>query len=268
VSAPPEVLAIIGVRSGSRGLPDKNVLPLAGHPLLAWIVSAARRAQRVTRVIVSTDSEEYAEVARAYGAETPFLRPAALASDTATDVRYVAHALDLLEESEGYVPEIVLRLLATVPTQTPEDIDAAVDLLLEDVGATSAVVVAAARQHPEKAMRIVEVDGRRRLAPYLEGRTGVEPGARQAYVPAYVRANVVATRPAVVRGTGTLTGDAPTCYIVDGDRIVDIDAAIDLELAALIIERHQDTLPSPEWALVSERAEDLKGPRPPEEERS
>jgi CMP-N,N'-diacetyllegionaminic acid synthase len=268
VAAAPEVLAIIGVRSGSRGLPDKNVLPLAGHPLLAWIVSAARRAERVTRVVVSTDSAEYAEIARAYGAETPFLRPAALASDTAKDVDYILHALDELEASEGYVPDVVLRLLATVPTQMPEDLDAVVDLLLDDREATSAVVVAGARQHPEKAMRIVESGGRRRLAPYLEGNTGIEPGARQAYAQAYVRANVIATRPEVVRRTGTLTGDAATCHVVDSDRIVDIDAAIDLDLAALIIERHQASLPSPEWALVSRRATDLRGPYPPEEERS
>ena len=246
-----EVLAVIGVRGGSRGLPDKNVLPLAEHPLLAWIVSAARRSDRVTRVLVSTDREDYAALAREYGAETPFLRPAALATDTATDVEYVRHALDHLEEVEGYVPDVVLRLLATVPTQTPEDLDAAVDVLLVDPGASSAVVVAPSRQHPEKAMRIVVQDGRERLAPYLPDRTSVEPTARQGHEAAYVRANVVATTPQVVRSTGTLTGDAVACHVVDADRIVDIDSALDLALAELIVRGDPRRFPPPERALPS-----------------
>jgi CMP-N,N'-diacetyllegionaminic acid synthase len=246
VAASPEVLALIGVRSGSRGLPGKNLRPVAGHPLLAWIVSTALRSERVGRVIVSTDAEDHAAVARAYGAETPFLRPAELASDSAIDVEYVRHALDWLEAHEGYVPDIVLRLLATVPTQLPEDLDAVVDVLLADPAATSAVVVAAARQHPEKTMRIVEgVDGRTRLVPYLAGRGSVEPTARQSYASAYVRANVVATRPAVVRTTGTLTGDAVACHVIGEDRVVDIDTMLDLRLAELVLEQHVPRIPPP-----------------------
>ena len=260
MSGSPEVLAVIGVRSGSKGLPDKNVLPLAGHPLLAWIVSAARRSQRVTRVVVSTDEERYAAIAREYGAETPFLRPAALASDTATDLEYVRHALDQLHDVEGYVPDVVLRLLATVPTQTPEDLDAVVDLLMGDPEASSAVVVAPARQHPEKVMRITERDGRRRLEPYLPGRTSVEPTARQAYEPAYVRANVVATTPEVVRSTGSLTGDSVACHVVLDDRIVDIDGALDLALAELIVRRDARRFPPPEPALASGASADVPGP--------
>jgi CMP-N,N'-diacetyllegionaminic acid synthase len=246
VAGSPEVLALIGVRSGSRGLPGKNLRPVAGHPLLAWIVSTALRSERVGRVIVSTDAEDHATVARAYGAETPFLRPAELASDTAIDVQYVRHALDWLEENEGYTPDIVPRLLATVPTQLPEDLDGVVDALLADPEATSAVVVAAARQHPEKTMRIAEGSGgRRRLVPYLEGRDSVEPEARQSYASAYVRANVIATRPEVVRTTGTLTGDAATCHIIGEDRVVDIDTLLDLRLAELVLEHHVPPIPPP-----------------------
>jgi len=246
VVGPPEVLALIGVRSGSRGLPGKNLRPLAGHPLLAWIVSAALRSPRVTRVIVSTDAEDHAAVARAYGAETPFLRPHELASDSAIDVQYVRHALDWLEAHEGYVPDIVLRLLATVPTQLPEDLDAVVDVLLGDPAADSAVVVAAARQHPEKAMRIVEGPaGSSRLVPYLPDRDSVEPTARQSYDAAYVRANVVATRPDVVRRTGTLTGGAVACHVIDEDRVVDIDTLLDLRLAEIVLEQHRPPIAPP-----------------------
>lgn len=231
----PEVLALIGVRAGSRGLPGKNIRPVAGHPLLAWVVSAARRATTVTRVVVSTDSEEYAAVAREYGAETPFLRPAEFASDQARDIEYVRHALDWLTTNEGYRPDVVLRLLATVPTQTADDLDAAVAALLDDSEATSAVVVAQARQHPAKAMRIEEVDGRRRLVAYIDGAGGIEPDARQAYAPAFFRANVIATRPSTIAATETLTGGAAACVVIDQDRIVDIDSEGDLLTAQALL---------------------------------
>ncbi len=244
-STVPEVLAIIGVRSGSRGLPGKNLRPLAGHPLVAWIIAAARRSDRVTRILVTTDTEELAGVARDYGAETPFLRPAELAADDSTDLEHVRHALNWLAEHEGYVPDAVVRLLATVPTQLPEDIDAAVDLLLADEAVTSAVVVAEARQHPAKTMRLVDVDGRRRPVAYLPDGPGAEPTARQAYPPAFVRANVIATRPAVVHTTGTLTGDAPVAHVIDRDRVVDIDTELDLQLAEIVLAQHRPPILEP-----------------------
>lgn len=245
MAATAEVLALVGARSGSRGLPGKNLRPLAGHPLLAWILSAALRARTVTRVVVSTDTEDLARVAREYGAATPFLRPSALAADDSSDVEYVRHALGWLAEQEGYVPDIVVRLLATVPTQSPEDIDAAVELLLGDPGATSAVVVAEARQHPAKALRIDEADGRRRLAPFLPDGPGAEPTARQSYPPAFLRANIIATRPAVVYGTGTLTGDMAIAHIIDRDRIVDIDTEVDLRVAELVLAAQRPPVPEP-----------------------
>jgi CMP-N,N'-diacetyllegionaminic acid synthase len=248
MSRPQEVLVIIGVRSGSRGLPGKNLRPLAGHPLVAWIVATALRSERVTRVLVSTDSEDLASAARDYGAETPFLRPAELATDGATDVEYVRHALAWLEEHEGYVPEVAVRLLATVPTQLPEDVDAVVALLLDDPVATSAVAVAEARQHPLKTLRIDESDGRRVLRPFFSGGAGAEPTARQAYEPAFVRANIVATRPAVVHSTGTLTGALPVAHVIERDHVVDIDTELDLLLAELVLTRHVPAIPAPERA--------------------
>jgi len=245
MGASAQVLALVGVRSGSRGLPGKNALPLAGHPLMAWIISAALRARTVDRLVVSTDSEEFAGIARAYGAETPFLRPRELAADDSTDLDYVRHALEWLEEQQGYVPDVVVRLLATVPTQLPEDIDAAVELLLADPDATAAVVVARARQHPAKAMRLVTEDGRQRVLPYLVDGSGAEPTARQSHPPAYVRANVVAARTSVIRATGTLVGDVVLGHVIDDERIVDIDSGLDLRLAELVVAALGPTLPAP-----------------------
>ena len=102
------VFALIGARSGSKGVPDKNIYPLVGHPLLAWSVACARRCGLVDRVLLSTDSEEYAEVGLRYGAEVPFLRPAELAADHSLDTDFVIHTLDWLAE-RGEEPELVVH---------------------------------------------------------------------------------------------------------------------------------------------------------------
>lgn len=240
-----DVLALIGMRSGSTGVVDKNVRPVAGRPLFAWILDAAKQADCVDRVVVSTDSERYARLAREHGAEVPVLRPVELAGETSTDVEFIVHMLDHLERTEGYVPDVVLRLLATSPLQAPDDIDRVVDLLESDQNASSAMVVAEARQHPAKALRIVEQAGVRRVVSYIGGLTdaaasgGVEPAARQRHEPAYFRANIIASRTSTIRATGTLTGDTVACHVVPQDRSIDIDAELDLEIAELLLERRR-----------------------------
>ena len=106
----PEVLAIIPARGGSKGIPRKNIRPFAGYPLIAYSIEAGLRAETVTRVIVSTDDEEIASVAREYGAEAPFLRPAEFARDDSTDLPVFTQALDWLKIHEGYEPEIMVQL--------------------------------------------------------------------------------------------------------------------------------------------------------------
>lgn len=124
-----DVLALIPARSGSKSIPHKNIREFSGKPLLAHSIEQARACPAVSRVIVSTDSEEYARIARSYGAETPFLRPAAISGDTATDLEVFQHALGWLSEHEGRVPGMCVHLRPTHPNRTPEDIERAVRLL-------------------------------------------------------------------------------------------------------------------------------------------
>mgnify|MGYP006269725145 CR=1 FL=1 len=114
-----EILAIIPARGGSKGIPRKNIRNFAGYPLVAWSIAAGLQARTVTRVVVSTDDEEIAAVARQYGAETPFLRPAELARDETPDLPVFEHALKFLEEVEGYKPEVVVQLRPTSPGAPP-----------------------------------------------------------------------------------------------------------------------------------------------------
>lgn len=132
-----EVVALVPARSGSKGVPGKNVHPLAGHPLLSWSVAAAQQSQLVDRVIVSTDSEEYAAIARSYGAETPFIRPAELAADHVGDLEVVRHTCEWLAAHENKLPELIVFLRPTTPLRDPNQIDAAVRALRASPRATS-----------------------------------------------------------------------------------------------------------------------------------
>ena len=104
-------------------LPGKNIRTLAGQPLITWAIEQAQSVKRIRRVIVSTDSEKYAQIARKYGAETPYMRPSRFATDTSPEFEYVIDLLKWLNEKENYKPDITVRLLPTVPLQKPEDID-------------------------------------------------------------------------------------------------------------------------------------------------
>ena len=118
-----QVFAIIPARSGSKGVKDKNIRPLNGFPLIAYTIAAAKLSKNINRVIVSTDSEKYAQIARQYGAETPFLRPAEFSGDKSTDIEFMQHAINWFYENEGCVPEYWVHLRVTCPLRKPEIID-------------------------------------------------------------------------------------------------------------------------------------------------
>lgn len=123
------ILAIVPARGGSKGLPGKNIRPFAGLPLIAHSLRCAKLAQSLARVIVSTDSEEIADVARQYGGDVPFLRPKELATDTSPLLPVLAHALRTIEEQEGSDYDAVLLLDPTSPARLPAEIDRASEML-------------------------------------------------------------------------------------------------------------------------------------------
>jgi CMP-N-acetylneuraminic acid synthetase len=131
-------LGLVPARGGSRSIPRKNIRPLAGRPLISHVLGAILASGAVDRVVVSTDDEEIASVARAAGAETPFRRPAELAGDEVSGIAVVEHALSWLASEEAYEPEFVLLVQPTEPFVRPEQIRAAFDLLVER-GADSAI---------------------------------------------------------------------------------------------------------------------------------
>ena len=125
------IIGLIPARSGSRTVKNKNIKLLAGYPLIAYSITASRLSTKIERTIVSTDSEEYVEIARRYGAEVPFLRPAEYATDTSTDMDFFKHLLKYIS------PDFIVHLSPTVPLRDPAVIDTAIDKIVSDQVATS-----------------------------------------------------------------------------------------------------------------------------------
>lgn len=145
-----QVLAVIPARAGSKSVPHKNIREIGGKPMMAYSIEHAKASRYINRVIVSTDSEQYAGIAREYGAEAPFLRPAEYATDTALDYDVFYHALTWLKENENYIPDMVVQLRPTYPIRRITDIDAMIELLLEHPEADSVRSMAKAAEIPYK----------------------------------------------------------------------------------------------------------------------
>ena len=142
-----KVLALIPARAGSKGVPDKNTRPLGGYPLLAWSIAACRKSKAIDRVIVSTDSPDYAALAREAGAEAPFLRPQEISGDLSTDYEFITHALDWLQE-HGDMPDYVVHMRPTTPVRTPKIIDEAIEAFMK---APDASALRSVHEMPESA---------------------------------------------------------------------------------------------------------------------
>jgi YrbI family 3-deoxy-D-manno-octulosonate 8-phosphate phosphatase len=219
-----EILALIPARGGSKGIPRKNIRNFAGHPLIAWSIAAAKQSELVTRVIVSTDDEEIASVARECGAETPFLRPAELAQDQTTDLPVFEHALQWLEENEKYRPEIVVQLRPTSPIRPKGMVDHAIRILLENDDADCVRGVVPAGQNPFKMWRFESAD--KPIKPLLEVAGIAEPynAPRQILPPVYWQTgHVDAIRVSTIRQKKSLTGDILYPLVIDPRYTVDID---------------------------------------------
>jgi N-acylneuraminate cytidylyltransferase len=146
-------LGIIPARGGSKTVPRKNIKLLGGLPLIAHSILSARAARELDRLIVSTDDDEIAAVAREYGAEVPFMRPSEYAADDTPDLPVFQHALRWLADQEGYRPEFVIHLRPTQPFRTPELIDQVVRLLRES-GADCVKSLVPVAQHPHKMWKL------------------------------------------------------------------------------------------------------------------
>lgn len=236
ISQPPKVLATVCARGGSKGVPNKNIRSVGGKPLLAYAIESALNCPAVSHLVVSTDSDEIAAVAEACGVAVPFRRPTKLASDSAAKVPAIQHAVEYVEEHEGFVPDIVADLDVGVPLRTPEDIEACVGVLIANPHLDAAVTVYEAERNPY--FNMVEFEGER-VRLVKQPAKGV--ARRQDAPPVYsVSPSVFAyRRQRLASITHLFEGQWGAC-ILPRDRTIDIDSEEDLLLVDFMLSRRRD----------------------------
>jgi N-acylneuraminate cytidylyltransferase len=241
VSAP-RAVAFVPARSGSERVPGKNVRPLAGHPLVAYAIETALQSGVFERVVCSTDSESIAEVARWYGADVPFLRPAEYATATSPDIEWLAFTLDRLDEP--YDLYAIVR--ATNPFRGPGAVRRGLERLLEIPEADSLRAVELVKQHPGKMWLLAE-DGRT-MTPLLEQShlpSAWHAGQYQALPPVYVQSSALELAWArVVPETGTREGRVVAPFFTEGYESLNVDDEEDWERAERLAASEAAALPT------------------------
>lgn len=235
----PSAVALIPARSGSERVRDKNIRPLAGHPLLAYAVATARQAGVFDRIVCSTDSGKIAEVAQRYGADVPFLRPAELATATSPDIEWITHVLEQLDEHY----ELFAIIRATNPFRGPDIVRRGFEQLLATPEADSIRAVELVKQHPGK-MWVLEGRTMRPLLDQSHFDVAWHAGQYPALPPVYVQNSALEiawTR--VVSQTGTREGKVVAPYLTEGHDGFNIDDEEDWERARRLLESGEVELP-------------------------
>lgn len=240
-----EILALIPARGGSKSIPYKNIYPLLGKPLVAYTIEAAKAAKLVNRVIVSTDDDKIAKVARKHGAEVPFMRPKKHARDRTPDLPVFQHAVRWLARHENYHPAIIVHLWPTSPLRFGEHIDKAIKLLMANPDADSVRSVSSPPQTPFKMWLVRGM--RRPMMPLLARNyprlfsRAIKPYAlpRQSLPQVFVQNGYLQafwTRTLLKKGS--MFGDRVLPYVVTDDLYTEFDSLKDLKHAEWQLARH------------------------------
>lgn len=177
-----EVLALIPARSGSKGVKDKNIKLLGGKPVINWSIEACLKSKKIDRVIVSTDSKEYAEIALKAGAEVPFLRPVEISKDNSGDKEFIVHALNFLKE-HNELPELIAHIRPSTPIRNPDIIDKAIEVFMDSDNATA---LRSVHKMSESSYKNFEITSDDYLIPLGAKYTNdISNNPRQSFPPTY-----------------------------------------------------------------------------------
>lgn len=233
-----KILAFIPARAGSKRVPNKNILPLNGKPLIAYTIEAAKKSKYINRIIVSTDSENIATVAREYGAEVPFIRPESISGPDSTEMEFFDHALEWLSKNECYKPDLIVLLYPTSPFRKSESIDKAVEEILKYPEADSLRSVRKCSEHPYK-MWVVE-DGY--LSPFVKGKdSNIHTLSYHLLPKVYIQnASIYITKPSTLKSKRSPTGDIIIPFIMDDVESIDINNPLDFKFTEMIMGELND----------------------------
>ena len=226
------ILCIIPARSGSKGLPDKNIMDFKGKPLLSWSIEHAQQSKysKYMKIIVSTDSEKYAEISKQYGAETPFLRPSNISGDISSDYECIKHCVDWLKENENYKPDIILHLRPTQPCRKIEHINLAIEkfIIIRDKYDSLRSVIPIEKS-PYKMYSINNDE----LKPLFDEVNNIkEPynQARQLLPQCYLHNGYIDILNTDILTNNTISGTKIYPFVMDMDNNIDIDEKKDIPI--------------------------------------
>ena len=233
-----KILALIPARSGSKRIPNKNIIYLGHHPLIAYSIVTAKMSKHINRIITTTDCKKIAEIAQSYGSEVPFFRPKKISSASSLDIEFFKHALSWLKENEGYSPDLVIHLRPTTPLRDYKIVDKAIQKIVEDKKATSLRSGHTAEETPYKLFKVkdgyLNFFGKNEFAPDEEYYNYPQQKFPKTYVP---NGYVDIIKPDVIKETGKLHGKKILAFITK--KIPDIDEMNDLEFANSILNRSE-----------------------------
>ncbi len=226
-----EILYFIPARGGSKGLPGKNIRLLNGKPMIAWSIEAALNSKHKRKVIVSTDSDEIAEIAKVNHAEVPFLRPSELSTDTATTMDVIFHCLNWFE-SKGEIFDYVVLLQPTSPLRTEKHIDEAFMLLKEKKA--SAVVSVCKNEHHPMWSNAIPADGNMKnfIRPEVKGKN-----RQQLETSFRLNGAIYIATPEYLKAEQSFIGKDTYAYEMTAESSIDIDTEIDFLLAEMIMKK-------------------------------
>ncbi len=230
------ILAIIPARSGSKGIKNKNIIKIDGHPLISYSIAAAKSCSKIDKIICSTDSKKIAKIAKYYGASVPFLRPKELAQDDTPDLPVFKHAINWLIDNENYKPDIIIHLRPTSPIRFVEHIYQAIENIIENPLADSLRAVCVAPNTPYKMW----VKNGNFLKPLLTLPGIAEPYnmPRQKLPIVYWQTGYIdIIRFKTIIKLNSMTGKNILPFIIDKSIVVDIDSKYDISRARSIIRR-------------------------------
>ncbi len=221
------ILAIIPARGGSKGIPRKNIIPLAGKPLIAWTIEEARKSKYIDRLILSSDNPEIMAVARKWGCEVPFRRPAALSTDSSPSIDAILHAIEMIGEDYDYM----VLLQTTSPMRSCKDIDGAIEKCISS-GADTCVSVTEPKKSPFWTYR---TDAKGRLVPLIRTRLA---SRRQDLPQAYcLNGAIYVAKIKRLLKSKTLIGKNTVPFVMGETNSIDIDSRFELDIADFIIRK-------------------------------
>lgn len=230
-------LGVIPARGGSKGIPGKNLAPLAGLPLLQYTIRASQGSRHLTRTILSSDDPEILSVGRALGVEVPFVRPKELATDTASSVTVVLHALKFVEETEAGRYDFVCLLQPTCPLRTASDIDNAIEMLAQSDADAVVSLSRVEEPHPMKMMLVSD----QVIHPLFPDKWH-EHLRRQELPPVFsLNGGIYCVRRETLLDHNSLWGKKTLAYTMPADRSINIDSIHDLKTAEAIISERTVT---------------------------